>query len=132
MSWIAGDANHNFVGQYFGATNHARAIGTGFTQYGCGLSGHGSLVGGGRSGGGDAPRAERPPRRESYRSAPAASRDPFFDKPYEASAGDTAPAWEPSTARPAVRSISANIKPKRRVAALFKTDPVPEPEASGG
>jgi superfamily II DNA/RNA helicase len=86
----------------------------------------------GRSGGGDAPRAERPPRRESYRSAPAASRDPFFDKPYEPSAGDTAPAWEPSTARPAVRSISANIKPKRRVAALFKTDPVPEPEASGG
>jgi hypothetical protein len=31
-----------------------------------------------------------------------------------------------------VRSISANIKPKRRVAALFKTDPAPapQPEAS--
>jgi len=82
-------------------------------------------------GGRDAPRAERAPRRDYARPQPV-SRDPFFDKPYEAPAADAAPAWEPSAARPPVRSISANIKPKRRVAALFKTDPLPapEPEAS--
>jgi superfamily II DNA/RNA helicase len=75
----------------------------------------------------DTQRAERPPRRDYARPQPV-SRDPFFDKPYEAPSAsqDNAPAWEPSAARPA-RSISANIKPKRRVAALFKTDPLPEP-----
>ena len=74
----------------------------------------------------DTQRAERPPRRDYARPQPV-SRDPFFDKPYEAPSAsqDNAPAWEPSVARPA-RSISANIKPKRRVAALFKTDPLPE------
>ncbi len=75
----------------------------------------------------DTQHAERPPRRDYARPQPV-SRDPFFDKPYEAPSAnqDNAPAWEPSVARPA-RSISANIKPKRRVAALFKTDPLPEP-----
>ena len=77
----------------------------------------------------EAPRADRPPRRD-YARPQQASRDPFFDKPYEASAADAAPAWEPSAARPAVRSISANIKPKRRVAALFKTDPQPAVESA--
>jgi ATP-dependent RNA helicase RhlE len=59
---------------------------------------------------------------------PPVSRDPFFDKPYEepVAAKEVAP-WEPS-APPAARSISANIKPKRRVAALFKPEPqVTEP-----
>ena len=61
------------------------------------------------------PRPERSPR-----PAPA-PRDPFFDKPYEAAPlTDAAPAWEASAARPGARSVSANIKPKRRVAALFK------------
>ncbi|MEN9888907.1 MAG: ATP-dependent helicase RhlE, partial [Pseudomonadota bacterium] len=61
----------------------------------------------------DAPRERRAPR------AALAPRDPFFDKPYEASAGDSAPVWEQQ--RPPVRSsVSANIKPKRKVAALFK------------
>jgi hypothetical protein len=62
------------------------------------------------------PRPERGPR-------PAqASRDPFFDKPYEAAPVTEAPAWEAGPARPGARSVSANIKPKRRVAALFKTE----------
>ena len=62
----------------------------------------------------------RPPRRDFSRPAPV-SRDPFFDKPYEATAAtETAtPTWEATAKRPA-RSISANIKPKQRVAALFK------------
>jgi hypothetical protein len=36
-------------------------------------------------------------------------------------AADAAPSWE-SAERPAARSISANIKPKRKVAALFKPE----------
>ncbi len=76
-----------------------------------------------------APAARSP--RSGYR-APAVARDPFFDKPYEASAATTAaPAsWEAAPkAAAAVRSgISANIKPKRKVAALF-TAPVPVAES---
>jgi len=49
-----------------------------------------------------------------------AVQDPFFDKPYEPAAPtDAAPAWEAATARPGVRTISSNIKSKRKVAALF-------------
>jgi ATP-dependent RNA helicase RhlE len=68
-------------------------------------------------------RAPRPPRND-YAARPAqASRDPFFDKPYEAAAPAAqvaTPSWEASE-RPAARSISANIKSKRNVAALFKS-----------
>nr|MDH4481395.1 C-terminal helicase domain-containing protein [Rhodoferax sp.] len=66
-------------------------------------------------------RDERAPRRD-YTRPPAAPRDPFFDKPYEPSvAPEAAPSWE-AAPRSGVRSISANIKPKRRVAALFKAE----------
>ena len=66
-------------------------------------------------------RDERAPRRD-YTRPPAAPRDPFFDKPYEPSvAPEAAPSWE-SAPRTGARSISANIKPKRRVAALFKAE----------
>jgi hypothetical protein len=51
----------------------------------------------------------------------ALRQDPFFEQPYEAPAVDAAPAWEAS-AKPATTSrVSANIKSKRKVAALFKT-----------
>jgi superfamily II DNA/RNA helicase len=67
-------------------------------------------------------RQDRPPRRDHSRPAPA-SRDPFFDKPYEpAPVAEATPSWEATAARPGSRSISANIKPKRRVAALFKSE----------
>ena len=67
-------------------------------------------------------RTERAPRRDYTRPAPV-SRDPFFDKPYEAApATATAPSWEATTAPSSTRSISANIKPKRRIAALFKSE----------
>ena len=52
--------------------------------------------------------------------------DPFFDKPYEPSNTAAEPAWESKTSA-APRSLSPNIKPKRRVAALFgakQADPV--------
>ncbi len=66
-------------------------------------------------------RDERAPRRD-YTRPPAAPRDPFFDKPYEPSvAPEASPSWE-SAQRTGARSISANIKPKRRVAALFKAE----------
>ncbi len=67
-------------------------------------------------------RSEGAPR-SSFRPTQA-PRDPFFDKPYEASVSaqaDTAPSWEAS-AKPVSRGVSANIKPKRTVAALFKTE----------
>jgi ATP-dependent RNA helicase RhlE len=63
----------------------------------------------------DAPRA---PRREREQRPPAAPRDPFFDQPYQTPNGEQPPAWE-QTVRPATR-VSANIKTKRKVAALFK------------
>ncbi len=74
-----------------------------------------------------APRGGR--ERSSYRSAPAVVRDPFFDKPYEAATADSLPpSWEVvPKAAPARGSISANIKPRRKLAALFKA-PVPEAE----
>jgi superfamily II DNA/RNA helicase len=59
-------------------------------------------------------------RRGGFRPAPV-NRDPFFEKPYEAPAADAAPSWESAAPKTPRSSISANIKPKRKVAALFKT-----------
>ena len=59
-------------------------------------------------------------RRSSFRPAPV-NRDPFFEKPYEASTANVDAVWESTKPAGAARSsISANIKPKRKVAALFK------------
>ena len=72
--------------------------------------------------GDDEERVVRPPsapRSSSY--APprsSAPQDPFFDKPYEASSGEAEPAWESKTPA-APRGLSPNIKPKKKVAALF-------------
>ena len=68
----------------------------------------------------DAPRAPSPRAAPAARAPRSAPRDPFFDKPYEAPTEAPPPAWEPGE-RPSGR-ISANIKPKRKVAALFKTE----------
>ena len=43
--------------------------------------------------------------------------DPFFDKPYEASSASETAAWDHKTAAPVK---SASIKPKRKIAALFR------------
>jgi superfamily II DNA/RNA helicase len=69
----------------------------------------------------DAPRERSAPPRP----APASRepRDPFFDKPYEApqqQPTEEAPAWE--QARSGAPRQSTNIKPKRKVAALFKSN----------
>ena len=68
----------------------------------------------------DAPQAPSNRAAPPARSQRAGPRDPFFDKPYEAPTEAPPPAWEPGE-RPSGR-ISANIKPKRKVAALFKTE----------
>lgn len=65
-------------------------------------------------------RNPRVPRDDARRAPAQASRDPFFDKPYEPSLpADAAPNWEAAAAPAGARSISSNIKPKRKVAALF-------------
>jgi ATP-dependent RNA helicase RhlE len=66
--------------------------------------------------------------RSSYVAPRPASQDPFFDRPYEAPAGGAEPAWESKTPA-APRGLSPNIKPKKRVAALFGAK-VPEEEGS--
>jgi superfamily II DNA/RNA helicase len=98
-------------------------------------------------------RPRRAPRREgygessgasSYAASPApvpraprpapASRDPFFDKPYEPSLSDDArPAWEksaPAAATAGRGGLSPYIKPKKKVAALFGAKPAPQPAAA--
>ncbi|NML85395.1 DEAD/DEAH box helicase [Polaromonas sp.] len=72
------------------------------------------------------PREARQPReRREYtpHRQPVVSRDPFFDQPYEPSAtADAQPAWEAAVKASSARgAVSANIKPKKKVAALFKT-----------
>jgi ATP-dependent RNA helicase RhlE len=67
-------------------------------------------------------RRDHPPHRQS-----AAPRDPFFDLPYEPAAAlapDAQPAWEAAAKTAPSRSgVSANIKSRKKVAALFKTAP---------
>jgi ATP-dependent RNA helicase RhlE len=60
-------------------------------------------------------------RREQRNGPPSAPKDPFFDQPYETPQVEQPPAWE-SGAKPASTRISANIKTKRKVAALFKSE----------
>ncbi|MDO5625326.1 MAG: DEAD/DEAH box helicase [Pseudomonadota bacterium] len=78
----------------------------------------------------DHARRKRNERRASEpRRPPPAPADPFFNQPYEPAAAqpEELPAWEKSArATPARSGLSANIKPKRKVAALFKA-----PESTG-
>ncbi len=69
--------------------------------------------------------------RGNYFAPKKPAADPFFDKPYEASPTEGAekPVWE-STAPKTAKAISANIKPKSVVAALFKhNDPESTPQS---
>ncbi|NML43934.1 DEAD/DEAH box helicase [Ramlibacter sp. G-1-2-2] len=72
-------------------------------------------------------RDEEEDRRGSYEerrreSRPAsAPKDPFFDQPYEAPEREAAASWDANT-KPAGGRVSSNIKPKRKLAALFKAN----------
>jgi superfamily II DNA/RNA helicase len=85
-------------------------------------------------------RPRRPPRRYDDEArdagrvppaprapAPSKSRDPFFDRPYEASVNSAPPAWEASApVAPVGRAaLSASIRSKRKVAALLGGGPKP-------
>ncbi|MBA4262440.1 MAG: ATP-dependent RNA helicase [Comamonadaceae bacterium] len=60
--------------------------------------------------------------------APRAPADPLFDKPYESSlAAEVTPAWESAQKQPTSR-VSPNIKTRKKLPALFKSAPTPEPE----
>ena len=62
-------------------------------------------------------------RDERYRRAPKMA-DPFFDKPYEPQQSEQSPTWEAAEPRRTGRpSISPNIRPKRKQAALFTQPP---------
>jgi superfamily II DNA/RNA helicase len=77
----------------------------------------------------DEPRAARAAASQRRDAPPRAPSDPFFDKPYEPSSATAEPAWE-SKAPAAPRSLSPNIKPKKRVAALFGAKQPAEPVTS--
>jgi superfamily II DNA/RNA helicase len=66
-------------------------------------------------------RALRPEERRREPRPASTPKDPFFDQPYEPPQREEVPAWEAGT-KPAGNRISANIKPKRKVAALFKSE----------
>ena len=60
------------------------------------------------------------------RVEPRMPADPFFDKPYEPSSSSTTPAWEVKAVQPiAARSISPNIKSRKKVAALLSGTKTP-------
>jgi superfamily II DNA/RNA helicase len=62
---------------------------------------------------------ERGPRRDAPSRPAQPPADPFFEQPYEPPATDVPPAWE-GNAKPVPSRVSANIKTRRKVAALFK------------
>jgi ATP-dependent RNA helicase RhlE len=58
--------------------------------------------------------------------APRAPADPLFDKPYEPSLSpESTPSWEAAAKPASSRSLSPNIKTRKKVPALFKSAPVP-------
>ncbi|SER44978.1 DEAD/DEAH box helicase [Giesbergeria anulus] len=72
--------------------------------------------------------ARSPVQRGGFRPA-MPSRDPFFDRPYEAPAAGAIAQWDSAPPNPAARGTpSGNIKPRRKLAALFKpTEPTVAP-----
>ena len=53
--------------------------------------------------------------------------DPLFDKPYEPTlSAEATPSWE--TAQKPTSRLSPNIKPRKKVPALFKSAPAPVAE----
>ena len=52
--------------------------------------------------------------------------DPFFERPYEAQSAQETPAWDAAEPRRSARTgQSANIRPKRKQAALFRPNQTP-------
>jgi ATP-dependent RNA helicase RhlE len=62
------------------------------------------------------PGRSAPPRRNESR-APA--RDPFFDRPYEASTSNAPAGWEQASSPAVATRLTPNIRPKRKVGVLL-------------
>ena len=73
----------------------------------------------------DGERVSRPVVDRADQAAPKSHSDPFFDQPYEARSAAEPPAWEAKASVPA-RGMSPNIKPRKKVAALFGARREPE------
>ena len=71
-------------------------------------------------------RGSSPYSRSVPSSTPRVPNDPLFDQPYEPSSSPALAHQAEATPVPAARGISPNIKPKRKVAALFGAK-LPEP-----
>ena len=69
--------------------------------------------------------SERRQRREPPAATPKAPYDPLFDKPYEPAATTQAPAWESKGPAIKPRGVSANIRSRKKVAALFSKHDAP-------
>jgi len=82
----------------------------------------GRINDGRRAWGGDDPRDRIDPPRERTPRFSAAPVDPFFNQPYQAPSEAAQPSWEKTTTSAAPKGLSAYIRPKRKVAALFKAD----------
>lgn len=72
------------------------------------------------------------PRGERHYRPPARHNDPIFDTPYQPQSRTSLPIWEiPAPMRPTLYrggiTLSANIRPKRQVAALFLPPPPKAP-----
>jgi ATP-dependent RNA helicase RhlE len=57
-----------------------------------------------------------PPRRHEPRPS---ARDPFFDRPYESSGGESPAVWEPVASAAGAGRLAPNIRPKRKVGVLL-------------
>lgn len=73
-----------------------------------------------------APSSSSHSHRPSRMAQRSSSSDPFFDKPYVSTVAHEPAAWERQIASP-VKGVSSNIKPKRKIAALFKAPVMPQP-----
>jgi ATP-dependent RNA helicase RhlE len=72
---------------------------------------------------------ERPRRHEAPAATPKAPYDPLFDKPYEPAAEAHTPAWDAKAPVAKPRGVSAYIRSRKKVAALFNK---PAPAAPRG
>ncbi|MEN9885953.1 MAG: hypothetical protein RL758_531 [Pseudomonadota bacterium] len=65
---------------------------------------------------------ERSGFRSNRNPSKSAPRDPFFDQPYEEANREAPAVWEKTDKAAQPKGLSAYIKPKRKVAALFKAE----------
>jgi ATP-dependent RNA helicase RhlE len=70
-------------------------------------------------------RGDRPLRQDAPSATPKAPYDPLFDKPYEPATAAHTPAWDAKAPVVKPRGVSAYIRSRKKVAALFNK-PTPE------